>query len=178
MYKMAQLNKTCNQCNKSKPISEFHKRSKSPDGLQFKCKACFKVINQNFREAKPYYQVDWQRTNHTKWLSYITDWAKKNVCADDSRSALYYIVNPENKIYVGSTQTLFSARKSAHKVQYKNRNRRLPLLHQSFDMYGWDKHKWYIVDMSGVDRQTLRTIEYQMINELNKNGMSLNVRLK
>ncbi len=32
--------KTCNQCNKNKSESEFYKRSASPDGLQFKCKAC------------------------------------------------------------------------------------------------------------------------------------------
>ena len=54
----------------------------------------------------------------------------------------------------------------------------MPLLHQSFDMYGYDKHKWVILDMAGTDRDTLRTIEYTMINHFNKLGMSLNKRLK
>ena len=170
--------KTCNHCNKSKPTSEFYKRSASPDGLQFKCKACCKIVNENFRETKPTYQVDWQRTNHKKWLSYVLDWAKVNVSADDSRSAIYYIVNPEQQIYVGSTQTLFSYRKNAHKKEYKKNKGVMPLLHKSFDMYGYDKHKWVILDMAGTDRETLRTIEYTMINHFNQLGMSLNKRLK
>lgn len=175
---MAQLNKTCNQCNKSKPISEFYKRSKSPDGLQFKCKACFKVINQNFREAKPEYQFEWYKKNWDKWLAYMAEWHKENTLANDSHSAVYYIINPEQKVYVGSTQTSFNSRKSAHKAQYQSKARSLPLLHKSFDTYGWDKHKWVVMDMSGTDRQTLRSIEYNMINQFHKNGMSLNKRLK
>lgn len=170
--------KTCNQCNKSKPTTEFYKRSASPDGLQLKCKACCKIINQNFRETKPEYQIQWQRTNKDKWLSYVKNWAKQHVLADDSRSALYYIINPEQKVYVGSTQTLFSARQSAHRVQYKDKSRILPELHKSFDMYGFDTHKWVVMDMAGTDRETLRMIEYTMINHFHQLGMSLNIRLK
>jgi hypothetical protein len=170
--------KTCNQCNKTKDKSQFYKRSASPDGLQPKCKKCCKEVNQNFRETKPEYQTQWYSKNWDKWLEYCNGWTKENVTADDSRSALYYIINPEQKIYVGSTQTLFSYRKAAHKAQYKSKTRRIPLLHQSFDMYGWDKHKWVILDMAGTDRETLRTIEYTMINHLNQIGLSLNVRLK
>lgn len=170
--------KTCNQCNKSKPTTEFHKRKASPDGLQLKCKSCVKENNKNFRETKPTYQVEWQRTNAKKWLSYVKNWARENVCANDSRSAIYYIINPEQKVYVGSTQTMFSARQSAHKVQYRDKSIRLPLLHDSFDMYGFDKHKWVVLDMAGTDKETLRTIEYTMINHFHQLGMSLNIRLK
>lgn len=175
---MATQTKQCNQCNKSKPITEFYKRKASKDGLQLKCKACCKVVNENFREANPGYQLDWQRNNHSKWLSYIAKWAKKNVTADDSRSKIYYIINPEQSVYVGRTQTAFSARKTAHKVQYKGKGRRLPLLHRSFDLYGWDNHKWVIIDMAGTDRETLKSIESAMINHFKQIGMSLNVRLK
>ena len=170
--------KVCNQCNKSKESNQFHKRKASPDGLQLKCKSCVKENNKNFRETKPTYQVEWQRTNAKKWSAYINEWAKENVCADDSRSAVYYIINPEQKVYVGSTQTLFSARQSAHRVQYKDKSRRLPELHKSFDMYGFDTHKWVVMDMAGTDRETLRMIEYTMINHFHQLGMSLNIRLK
>ncbi len=174
---MAQT-KTCNQCNESKSTSEFYKRSASPDGLQFKCKECVKEVNQNFRQTKPEYQTQWQRTNSKRWSDYVSDWSRKNTRADNSRSAVYYIINPENKIYVGSTQTLFSARQSAHKVQYRDRSACIPGLHHSFDMYGYDKHKWVVMDMSGTDRETLRAIEYTMIKHFTKLGMSLNKRLK
>jgi hypothetical protein len=170
--------KICNHCDKSKPITSFYKMSASKDGLQPKCKECCKVVNHNFREAKPEYQLEWQKTNHTKWLEYVTNWAKKNIRANNSRSQIYYIVNPENKIYVGSTQTRFSNRKSAHKIHYRDKSAHIPSLHHSFDLYGFDNHKWVVLDMAGTDRETLRTIEYTMINHFNKLGMSLNVRLK
>ena len=170
--------KNCNQCGKNKSTSEFHKRTASADGLQLRCKSCVKKHNQNFRENNPKYQVDWQRTNHKKWLAYTNEWAKENVLADDSRSAVYYIINPEQKVYVGSTQTMFSYRKSAHKKEYKLKNGCMPYLHHSFDVYGYDKHKWVIMDMAGTDKETLRTIEYTMINHFHQLGMSLNKRLK
>lgn len=170
--------KECNQCNKSKSLNEFYKRSASPDGLQFKCKECCKVVNTNFRQIKPQYQTEWYKVNTQKWAKYVAGWAKVNIKADDSRSAIYYIINPEQKVYVGSTQTAFSARKGAHKKEYKLNNGLMPNLHHSFDMYGWDTHKWVIIDMAGMDRDTLRTLEYTMINHYNKLGMSLNKRLK
>ena len=170
--------KICNHCNKSKPTTEFHKMSASKDGLQPKCKVCVKGVNKNFREEKPEYQIQWQKANKTKWLGYLTDWAKKNIRAHNSRSAIYYIINPEQKVYVGSTQTLFSQRQCSHKTQYRDRTACLPGLHHSFDMYGFDNHKWVVLDMAGTDKETLRTIEYTMINHFNQLGMSLNVRLK
>jgi hypothetical protein len=170
--------KSCNHCNQIKPISEFYKKSASKDGLQPKCKICVKEINEAFRYNNPKYQTNWQRINSDKWTKYVSGWAKQNVNADDKRSALYYITNPDDKVYIGSTQTLFSQRKSAHKIHYKNKTRVIPLLHDSFDIYGWDAHKWTVIDMAGVDRETLRIMEYAMINHYNKLGMSLNVRLK
>lgn len=170
--------KQCNHCNKTKPYSEFHKKSASKDGLQPKCKSCMKEVNQAFRINKPKYQVEWQRANHTKWLGYITAWAKKNVKANPKRSAIYYIINPEQKVYVGHTQTSFPQRKSAHKVQWHDDNRNLPYLHKSFDQYGWENHKWEVIDMAGLDKETLRTIEYAMINHFHQQGISLNKRLK
>jgi len=172
------ITKNCSNCNKSKPISEFHKRSASKDGLQTQCKSCYKEINKNFREAKPEYQVQWYKKNWSKWLGYMSEWNKENVSADDSRSQIYYIINPEQKIYVGSTQTAFSYRRAAHKQCYKDRKKLLPLLHNSFDVHGYDNHKWIILDMAGIDRETLRTIEYTMINHFNNLGLSLNKRLK
>lgn len=170
--------KTCNQCGLQKPTTEFYKRSASSDGLQHKCKSCVKIINENFRDTKPEYQNQWYKKNAKKWSAYCTEWAKENVVADDSRSAVYYIINPEQKVYVGSTQTLFSYRRNAHKKEYKFNNGVFPLLHHSFDVYGYDKHKWVVLDMAGTDRETLRAIEYTMINHFHQLGMSLNKRLK
>lgn len=170
--------KQCNQCGSHKPTSEFYKRKASVDGLQLKCKSCFKIINQNFRDTNPKYQVDWQRANPVKWLGYVTNWAKVNRNADDSRSAIYYIINPAKEIYVGHSQTSFSARKSGHKRDYKLYKGVIPYLHESFDAHGYDNHSWVVMDMAGMDKETLETIEYAMANEFTKLGISLNKRLK
>ena len=171
--------KVCNQCNKTKDSSEFHNKTSAKDGLQPKCKQCVKKINKNFREIKPEYQVDWQRTNKKKWMGYLTQYVKDNISADESRSALYVCINPEQKMYVGMTQTKFSRRKEEHKMHYKNYTiKRIPLLHNSFDMYGWDNHKWYVFEMPGVDRESLKRMESNLIQKIQKQGMSLNIRIK
>ena len=172
------LTKNCNQCNKSKPLTDFYKMSASKDGHQPKCKICVKEVNKNFREVKPEYQIEWQRTNNKKWTKYIGQWNKLNSKADSIRSKIYYIINPEQKVYVGHTQTRFYQRKSAHKKDYKLNKGAMPYLHHSFDLYGYDKHKWVVLDMAGMDKETLQMIEYKLINNFSKTGMSLNKRLK
>jgi hypothetical protein len=174
---MAQT-KNCNQCGKSLSTSEFYKKTKSKDGLQPTCKACCKIANAKFRETKPKYQVEWQRTNNKKWTKYIGEWNKINCKADNSRSVIYYIISPSQKIYVGHSQTRFYQRKSAHKKEYKLNKGAMPYLHQSFDDHGYDNHSWVVMDMSGMDKETLEIIEYAMANEFTKLGISLNKRLK
>jgi hypothetical protein len=45
-------------------------------------------------------------------------------------------------------------------------------------MYGYDTHKWIVMDMGGTDRETLRIIESTLIEHFTKLGMSLNIRIK
>jgi hypothetical protein len=171
--------KYCGGCRTDLPTSNFSKCKANKDGLQFKCKSCNKTDNHKFRvHLNPKYQVNWQRTNKPKWTKYMVEWNKANTNADDSRSKIYYIVNPNDEIYVGHSQTVFSARKSAHKRQYKHNKGALPYLHKSFETYGYENHKWIIMDMSGLDKKTLEIVEYTMANEFTKLGISLNKKLK
>jgi hypothetical protein len=171
--------KYCTGCREDLPTTQFSKCSRRDDGLQYKCKECNKIDNHKFRvHLKPKYQVDWQRTNKPKWTKYMVEWNKINTSADDSRSKIYCITNPNEEIYVGHSQTVFSARKSAHKKDYKHNKGALPYLHKSFDDFGYENHKWITMDMSGVDKKTLEIIEYAMANEFTKLGISLNKRLK
>jgi hypothetical protein len=170
--------KVCNQCSKSKSLSEYYKMTKSKDGHQPKCKECCKIVNKQFRETKPEYQFEWVRNNYDKWLEYANEWNKKNIRANDKWSAIYFIENPNKEYYVGQTQTPFGKRKSAHKIQYRDRTACIPALHNSFDLYGYDNHKWYVVNVEGMDRETLTMVEYSIINHFNNLGISLNKRLK
>lgn len=44
--------KTCRTCNKIKPISEFCKETKQPDGYNNQCKVCYREWQKNNRDKK------------------------------------------------------------------------------------------------------------------------------
>ena len=51
------ISKECSKCHEIKSVSEFNKCKKRADGLQIKCKECFKKYNQENKESKKaYYQ--------------------------------------------------------------------------------------------------------------------------
>jgi hypothetical protein len=168
--------KQCNQCLKTKEYSQFSKRSASKDGLQGKCKQCNKIDNYNFRTEKPEHHVEWQRTNKDKFYKYVKQWYYKKAIADDSRSTIYTITAPDGKVYVGMCQTIFSRRVAAHRKSYKLNKNTLPLLHKSFDKWGWNNHIWNTVDLSGIDRGMLKIIESNMIKIHKLEGISLNIK--
>lgn len=43
--------KACNTCALEKPLSEFHKRTKSADGLSFICKQCMNARQREYRKS-------------------------------------------------------------------------------------------------------------------------------
>jgi len=44
--------KTCKNCKKQKPLSEFFKRNASPDGLQNNCKVCTYELSKYYLKTK------------------------------------------------------------------------------------------------------------------------------
>jgi hypothetical protein len=61
------MEKQCRKCQEVKPISEYRKQSKSPDGLQRECKSC------GDQRAKERY-----KNKRTEILAQTTEWAKNN----------------------------------------------------------------------------------------------------
>lgn len=68
--------KTCNMCGKTyrKPHEKyFHKRTSSPDGLQYECKTChYKHIRQHYKKNKKYYNdkaVAWMKAHKKPTLT-------------------------------------------------------------------------------------------------------------
>ena len=167
--------KQCSRCSESKELSQFHNKTKSKDGKQNICKSCMINVNHNFRTIKPKYQVNWQREHKTEWLQYMREWQIKNMGKSDDRSKVYTITAPNGKIYVGMSQTAFSKRVSAHKNQFKNNVKYTRLLHDSFTQFGFENHKFDVMDFAGLDRETLRSIERTMIEDYQQKGISLNI---
>lgn len=44
--------KVCSKCGRELPITEFHKNSHNPDGLQKECKECKKAYMREYSERK------------------------------------------------------------------------------------------------------------------------------
>ena len=51
--------KVCSQCGKEKPVSEYYRRSASPDGLNSACKTCIKAAaRKRYRKNKAIEKIE------------------------------------------------------------------------------------------------------------------------
>lgn len=172
------LSKHCNECGKTKPTSEFHRKTASKDGLQCKCKSCFKKINKNFRETKPKYQITWQRNNPERHIQIVSKFRKA-----DKSSKVYYLKAPSGLYYIGMTQTHLSVRLIEHKVKFNRwmsgkKTTQHPNLFESFKKWGIDNHEIGILfESDDMDRKGLRQIEKAFIKSFKDLGLALNHKI-
>lgn len=78
--------KTCNVCQTGKPAAEYHRRAKSPDGLQHTCKACRKASDAA-RYADP--------ARREVILASNRQWHKDNADRCNARHKAWRARNPE-----------------------------------------------------------------------------------
>lgn len=52
---MSEATKTCLSCKKDKPLSEFYRRARRPDGRQPNCSVCQRSVAKAWRDAHPLY---------------------------------------------------------------------------------------------------------------------------
>jgi hypothetical protein len=169
---MANLKQTkeCKECNKVLALSQFSKRSASPDGLQPKCKQCNSKDNLKFRTDKPEHHEQWQKNNSEQHVRNVTRYRKA-----DKASKIYSISNENGEHYIGMTNTHISVRMFEHKTHYRRRHGDIPGLHESFDKFGFDNHKVdVLLELEGIDRTQLRFIEKAFIQSFYQQGKSLN----
>ena len=50
---MSEPVKTCNFCKATKPLDEFYKAAKSPDGRQYRCKDCTRIASRQYSRDNP-----------------------------------------------------------------------------------------------------------------------------
>lgn len=168
--------KECKSCLKTKDTNQFSKSKARKDGLQDRCKDCNKKDNLKFRtEINPEHHADWQRNNWDKFNGYMKKYKRA-----DKLGTIYGIVNPLGETYVGMTQSYFTVRKMGHMTHYrrmlKGKRKRLGSLHNSFDKYGIDTHRWVKFVEIDADRQTLHNIEKTFIKGFMQENKSLNTR--
>ena len=102
--------KTCTKCKAEKPISEFHKDSRSKDELQFKCKACVSEHYKANKEVRAAYlaeyyannrahltakQSAYQATNKDRVAAYKVEYRLANKERVAAKKAQHYSANRE-----------------------------------------------------------------------------------
>ena len=170
--------KNCTECGKTKSVEDFHRKRASRDGLQSKCKTCFKTINKNFRETNPKYQLDWQRQNPQRHTEIVAKFRKA-----DKTSKVYYIKSPNNQYYIGMTNMHLAVRLIEHKNKYNRWMKgksvpQHPNLFESFKKWGIDNHHMGILfESDDMDRETLRMYEKTFIKTFMDLGIALNKQI-
>lgn len=174
--------KYCSKCGETKDTTEFSVNNSKKDGLQSYCKVCNSKSNQIFREKNPLYMIDpnngWFERNRDKWNEYIRGFWQST----KGIQTIYKITAPDGFVYVGSTgYDNPKNRFIIHHYDWYSPSRRaahsIPLLHESFDIHGWDAHTiQYIEQFKGVRDEGYARENYwikyykDLGISLNKNG--------
>ena len=91
--------KICTKCKENKQLDEFHKRNKSKDGLEFKCKTCFsvraKIYRVNNKVKLNSYQKKYRENNIEQCKLLIKKWTESNKDKVIEYHKDYYVNNKE-----------------------------------------------------------------------------------
>lgn len=77
--------KHCRICKQSKPIDQFHRRTRSRDGLSDRCKSCSRDLGLQWRANNPSYSLanrerarQWAKDNPERAKARLEQWVKDN----------------------------------------------------------------------------------------------------
>jgi hypothetical protein len=94
----------------------------------------------------------------------------------DKDGVIYTITNPLGETYTGQTNMIPKYRWMMHKGTWQSKPGQYPLLHKSFDTWGYYAHTFEIIENYGdISKEDLRHIESNMIAAYKLNGKSLNI---
>jgi hypothetical protein len=140
--------KKCSKCQETKELTEFCKDKSRKDGLQTKCKSCFKIIwslyyPNNKEKCKIY--SNWYRNNKEDYKEDYKRWRKNRLNSIEPGVYMFTcLVN--GKRYIGESNQP-QRRKSEHlySIAYGNllSNK---LMKEDMLQYGIDKFKFEILE--------------------------------
>ena len=144
----SQENKTCNQCNETKPLDCFNKN-------QGKCKPCqkqykaewdkankehLKEYGAQWRQANPEYNAEWQQANKEQILEQRAEWRTK------VPPGVYQVINKQTgKRYIGESEVP-NDRRSKHWSYLRGGYHKNPNLQQDYNKYGEDAFEFEIIE--------------------------------
>ena len=100
--------KTCSKCKADKPLTEFNKATKRPDGLRCACKSCGALTHAAYRA-----------TNREKLNSASAAWHVKNTGRQRDSRAAYYLANTDRL-------------RSANAVRYAENTEKIRAAHATY----------------------------------------------
>ena len=175
--------KKCGKCKVEKPLTEFSKNNKNPDGHQLACKSCnAKYYAENKekiakRDAKYYaenkeeiakYSAKYRAENKEEIAKYH---ARRKA---EQPNCVYQIKNLENsKVYIGET-TRGVLRWKRHLADLRGNRHRNKLLQADFDKYGEEAFEWSILkEFEDGDKDNLLLEEARTIQQFITEGVEL-----
>jgi len=174
------INKGCNKCGKSKPLTDYHKNKQTKDGLQYYCKSCMNKTSKEFRVKNPKYysyKGDGYFADPHKW-EYIRKWGRA-----DKTIKIYAIEVPSGELYVGCTKAFMKRRMLTHIGDYRRykkgfKSRIIPKLFDIFDTMTEEEivkilKSAYILQESDGSRTKMYNMERKWIDRLREQGYRL-----
>lgn len=99
--------KRCSKCNLDKPKTEFAKRSKSKDGLRYRCFDCEKMYRVENKDRIQARRKLYYTSNKESILAKCKDYREKNAETKRKKDAEYRLKNKDKiKEYREKTETL------------------------------------------------------------------------
>ena len=120
--------KECNKCGHIKPVAEFSKNRRTPDGLCWKCKIC-----------------DRQRCRERYSANRAIHVTRKQKYMESLPAAVYKIVcNPTGKAYIGQSKH-YPRRFTDHKRELLQKKHKNSTLQADYIKYGIDAFEFSII---------------------------------
>jgi len=91
--------KRCGRCGAYKPLSEFQKSSRSPDGAQWECKACYKVSRKGQYKRRNSTFVAYRESKREQAKQYAQSYYQQNAEEVRRKNNQYRIRNPQSRLW-------------------------------------------------------------------------------
>lgn len=101
----------CSGCKITKPLNNFHKGKRTPDGHKAQCKECRNAKNKKHKKENPEYYKKWREDNKEHLIKYSRTYYSKNK----------ELLNTKNKKYTNYNKEKIRKRKK--KWYEKNKDR-------------------------------------------------------
>jgi 5-methylcytosine-specific restriction endonuclease McrA len=123
------LNKTCTKCRESKPLTDFNKQAKSPDGHHYYCRECQRATRPRYDPSKARPQVGrdasgWRAANKDRIRTYKAAYRSENRDKVKAYEGRYYSKNAERLRADGAERAKIWRESNPDKAKIKDDRRR------------------------------------------------------